>query len=107
VGVPTGGGACGEFPRTPGFGRQQQSVRDDTGQVREILLYGRTPEQTTAVELTTEGGLSKRVGAFEGPASVEGDFYLTVLPPDVGNGRVNWIDGDGNEGSRGIELLPP
>jgi hypothetical protein len=106
--VPVGrSGGCGEFPRTPGFGRGQHSLRDGSGQVREILVYGRAPEQAAAVELTADGGVSRRVEPFEGPASVPGDFYLIAVSPDLKGGRVNWIDRDGNEGSRGIALLPP
>ena len=99
--------ACGEFPRTPGFGRQQHSVRDSSGRVREILVYGRTPEQTRGVELTANDGVSRRVEPFEGPVSVSGNFYLIAVSPDLKGGRVNWIDQDGGAGSRGIELLPP
>jgi hypothetical protein len=32
--------------------------------------------------------------------------YLIAVPADT-QGRVNWIHGDGREGSRGLELLPP
>jgi hypothetical protein len=107
-------GGCGEFPRTPGFGRGQMSVppggrrADGTPvRVREILVYGRAPEGASAVVLTADGGVRDRMEPFEGPESVAGDFYLFAVPPDLKNGRVNWLDGKGNEGSRGIELLPP
>jgi hypothetical protein len=107
-------GACGEFPRTPGFGRQQASVppggrrADGTPiRVREILVYGRAPEQASAVVLTAKGGVRKGVEPLEGPPGVSGDFYLIAIPPDLKNGRVNWLDGEGNAGSRGITLLPP
>jgi hypothetical protein len=59
------------------------------------------------VVLTAEGEVRERVEPFEGPPSASGDFYLMAIPADLKNGRVNWIDGEGNEGSRGIELLPP
>jgi hypothetical protein len=107
-------GGCGEFPRTPGFGRGQISVppggrRADTTPIRvkEILVYGRAPEQAASVVLTAEGEVRERVEPFQGPPSVSGDFYLMAIPPDLKNGRVNWLDREGNEGSRGIELLPP
>jgi hypothetical protein len=72
-----------------------------------VPLYGRAPEQAASVVLTAEGGVRERVAPFEGPPSVSGDFYLMAIPPGLKNGRVNWIDREGNEGSRGIELLPP
>lgn len=107
-------GGCGEFSRTPGFGRGQTSVppggrrADGTPvRVREILVYGRAPEQASAVVLTAEGGVRERVEPFEGPRSVSGDFYLIGIPPDLKNGRVNWIDRHGREGSPGLALLPP
>jgi hypothetical protein len=37
---------------------------------------------------------------------VSGDFFLIAIPPELKNGRVNWIDRDVREGSRGIALLP-
>lgn len=107
-GTPTRlGGGCGEFPRTPGFGRAQISVPPVKGGVREILVYGRAPEHAAAVVITAAGGVRTRVEPFEGPPSVSGDFYLIEIPPDLKNGRVNWIDREGHEGSRGIALLPP
>jgi hypothetical protein len=100
-------GGCGEFPRTPGFGRAQISVPPVKGGVREILVYGRAPEHAAAVVLTAAGGVRTRVEPFEGPPNVSGDFYLIEIPPDLKSGRVNWVDREGHEGSRGIALLPP
>jgi hypothetical protein len=37
---------------------------------------------------------------------VAGDFYLMAIPAELKNGRVNWLDRDGREGSGGIALLP-
>ena len=37
---------------------------------------------------------------------MNGDFYLVAAPPQWAGGRVNWIDENGREGSRGHELLP-
>jgi RNA polymerase sigma factor (sigma-70 family) len=39
-------------------------------------------------------------------AGVDDDFYLVATPPEWEGGRVNWIDDNGDEGSRGHELLP-
>jgi hypothetical protein len=102
-----GGGQCGEFPRTPGFSRITFSVPDSHGTVREVLLYGRVPEQAKAIVVRRAGKTWVEVGPIEGPPSARGDFYLVALPPDQVKGRVNWIDRRGREGSRGIELLPP
>jgi len=100
-------GQCGEFPRTPGFGRSQLTVPSEAGQPQEILVYGRVPEGAAAVEATAAGNVQARVEPFPGPAGVPGDFYLLAVPADLEDGRVNWRDAEGNEGSRGIELLPP
>jgi hypothetical protein len=104
--VPAGGGQCGEFPRTPGFGRVQMTVPDGQGEVRELLVYGRVPAEATAVVITVDGVERRRVEPFAGPPQEEGDFYLIPVPPEWENGRVNWLDERGNEGSRGHELMP-
>jgi hypothetical protein len=45
---------------------------------------------------------------LQGPRGESGNFYVVVpVPPDTSGARVNWIDSNGNEGSPGIELLPP
>lgn len=98
-------GQCGEFPRTPGFGRIQVTVPNVVGGAREILVYGRVPEEAALVRVTAEGRAPIDVEPIEGPADETSDFYLVAVPPDT-EGRVNWIDADGNEGSKGIELLP-
>ncbi|HZC14382.1 MAG TPA: hypothetical protein VE270_10230 [Thermoleophilaceae bacterium] len=105
---PTGGGQCGEFPRTPGFGRVQHTVLDSSGEAREILVYGRVPEEASSVVITVDGrrGSATQVEPFEGPPGAEGDFYLIPIPAEWDTGRVNWLDEHGNEGSRGHELMP-
>jgi hypothetical protein len=104
----TFGGQCGDFPRTPGFSRVQHTVpvRDRDVTAREILVYRRVPEEATLVRLTPEGQAPVEVEPLEGPPGEPGDFYLMAVAPDT-EGRVNWIANDGNQGSRGIELLPP
>jgi hypothetical protein len=99
-------GQCGEFPRTPGFSRLQATVPNVAGGTSETLVYGRAPKEAALVRLTFEGRAPVEVEPFEGPPGAEGDFYLVAVQPGV-EGRVNWIDSDGNEGSRGIALLPP
>ena len=97
---------CGEFPRTPGFSRIQKTVPDVAGGAREILVYGRAPEDAALVRLTPDAGEAIEMKPLEGPAGESGDFYLLAVPADIGEGHVNWIDDEGNEGSVGQELLP-
>ena len=99
-------GQCGEFPRTPGFSRIQKTVPDVAGGAREILVYGRVPEEAALVRVTPDGGAPVEAEPIEGPAGEPSDFYLIAVPSDT-KGRVNWIDEGGNEGSGGIELHPP
>jgi hypothetical protein len=103
-----GSGACGEFPSTPGFARLQHSVPDapGAGAVREVLVFGRVPEEATAVVVTVDGRVRQRARPLEGPADARSNFYLLAISPDLVSGRVNWIDAEGREGSRGIALLP-
>ena len=63
------GGQCGDFPRTPGFSRVQHSAPNTlgAGPVREILVYGRTPEETSAVRMTAKGGVRIDARLFAGP----------------------------------------
>jgi hypothetical protein len=106
VSGPAGGGQCGEFPRTPGFGRVQLTVRDGQGDAQEILVYGRVPAEATAVVITVDGVERRRVEPLPGPPQEEGDFYLITIPPGWDSGEVNWLDEQGNEGSPGQALMP-
>lgn len=100
-------GQCGEFPRTPGFSRVQHTVWNGAGGAREVLVFGRAPEDADGVIVSREGELPIEARLFEGPATEPGDFYLIALSPQEASGHVHWIDGNGSEGSRGIELAPP
>jgi len=62
--------------------------------------------EAVAVVVTVNGVERRRVEPLPGPAGVNGDFYLVAAPPQWAGGRVNWIDENGREGSRGHELLP-
>ena len=104
----SGGGGCGEFARTPDFSRGQHASPSMVGEpAKEVLVYGRVPEAAAKVVLTADGGIRTEVEPFPGPEGVEGGFYLIPVKPGMEHARVNWLDGDGKEGSRGIELLPP
>lgn len=100
-----GGGQCGEFPRTPGFSRMQ-SIPSYAGDPRELLVYGRAPEEASAVVLTGEDGVEQRVKPLEGLGPADGDYYLFAVPTGT-SGRVNWLDATGEPGSAGLALLPP
>jgi hypothetical protein len=102
---PAGGGQCGEFARTPGFGRVQMTVPDLAGQASEILVYGRVPAEASAVVITIDGVRRRSVEPFEGPSQTRGDFYLIPIPPEWETGRVSWLDQNGNEGG-GHALMP-
>lgn len=106
--TPIGSGACGVQRNSPGFTRQQLTVPSLVGaEVREILVYGRAPEEADKVAINADGDIRIRVKTQEGPAGVPGDFWLIATPPRLQNGHVFWIDED--RGARGpaVELLPP
>jgi hypothetical protein len=99
--LPTGG------PPLPGFNAQAMGLPTipDTD---EYLVYGRTPESATAVELTRDGEVVERVETSEGPDGVEGDFYVMYLPPDLEiDGRMNWLDERGAPGDEGVRFRLP
>jgi hypothetical protein len=111
-GIVPGGfsGFCGGlgFRKTPGFSRAQHAVpRGGRRFAKEILVYGRVPERARAVAITPNTGSRIEVEPDEGPRSIPGDFFVIPIPPSLASGRINWIDGDGRPGSRGIRLLPP
>jgi hypothetical protein len=99
-------GQCGESPLTPGFSLTQLQVPIIAPGQGEVLVYGRAPEEAALVRLTPDAGAPVEMEPIEGRAG-EGDVYLFAVPRDIGSGRVNWIDDEGNEGSVGQELGPP
>ncbi len=109
------GGQCGEFPRTPGFGRIQVPgvyMRGDSEQARRlrrqpVLVWGRVPERAAAVVVTAPDGLRLEARPHEGPPGARGDFYAISVRPGHPDARINWLDEHGRPGSRGIELSPP
>ncbi len=91
---------CGEFPRTPGFGRLQ------FGQ-NPVLVYGRVPRRAAAVRILVPGRRSISARLHVGPKSSSSDFYAVAVKPPLPGARVNWFGENGKAGSRGIALLPP
>jgi hypothetical protein len=99
--LPTGG------PPLPDFNAQAMASPARPRQ-EEFLVYGRTPESATAVELTRDGEVVERVETSEGPDGVEGDFYVMYLPPDLEiDGRMNWLDERGAPGDEGVRFRLP
>ncbi|HEX2413859.1 MAG TPA: hypothetical protein VHJ37_01460 [Thermoleophilaceae bacterium] len=74
--------------------------------MREVLVFGRAPEQAYQVVLDSVSGPTLRVKPFEGLDEAAGDFYLFAVTPAQLRGRVNWLDQQGELGSRGIALIP-
>jgi hypothetical protein len=109
------GGQCGDFPRTPGFGRSQVpalQMRGDSERARRlrrqpVLVYGRVPERAARVVVTAPDGLRLEARPHEGPRGARGDFYAISVRPGHPHARINWLDEHGQAGSRGIELMPP
>jgi hypothetical protein len=91
---------CGEFPRTPGFGRLQ------FGQ-NPVLVYGRVPRRAAAVRILVPGRRSISARLHVGPESSSSDFYSVSVKPPLPGARVNWFGANGKPASRGIALTPP
>jgi hypothetical protein len=113
---PTGSGYCGPFPRTPGFTRGQANLANagrGAGEppptpTKQVLVFGRTPERAKYVVVAVPGKLRMRSPVHEGPRGTRENYYVVGLPVHVGRGaRINWLDSNGNPGSRGIPLLRP
>jgi RNA polymerase sigma factor (sigma-70 family) len=98
---------CGEFPRTPGFGRLQSgSMRPHSGS-KPVLVYGRVPRRATAVRILVPGRSPISARLHVGPKSSSSNFYSVAVKPPLPGARVNWFDANGKPGSRGIALMPP
>ena len=106
------------FPRSGlcglgGFSRSQKNVpalREVRGRVtlpKEVLVFGRVPERASKVVITADRGIRIDVEPHEGPSSIPGDFFVIPAKPRLGHARINWLDPNGNPGSRGIALQPP
>jgi hypothetical protein len=43
----------------------------------------------------------------DGPKTFPGQYYAIPVKPPRQGARINWLDGNGRPGSRGIGLMPP
>jgi hypothetical protein len=43
----------------------------------------------------------------DGPKNFPGRFYGIPVKPPMQGARINWLDANGQPGSRGIALMPP
>jgi hypothetical protein len=103
----TASGQCGEFPRTPGFSRLQSGASRPESGAKRVLVCGRVPERAAAVSILVQGRGSINARLHEGPKSSRGNFYAVSVKPPLPRARINWFDGKGRPGSRGISLMPP
>jgi hypothetical protein len=98
------------FRRTPGFSRSQTvavRVQGRKPSRKPILVWGRVPDRADRVVITAPGG--KRIEAVpqDGPENFPGRFYGIPVKPPMQGARINWLDANGQPGSRGIALMPP
>jgi hypothetical protein len=100
------GGQCGVMPRTPGFTRVQLEAFPQPQGPKEVLIFGRVPDEATAVVVTSHGDeVVRRATPLDG---ADGNrYYVVAVTGEIKEGAVNWIGADGRPGSRGIELMPP
>jgi hypothetical protein len=73
----------------------------------EHLVYGWTPEEGTAVELTEDGAVLERVETVEGPGDVDRDFFMMILPDEGVEGHLRWVREDGRVGGTEIRFAIP
>jgi hypothetical protein len=112
-GQPAGsrGGFCGAprslgFRKTPGFSRSQ-TVAPSNPLPKELLVWGRVPDRATTVVIAAPGRKRIEVVPEKGPANFPGQYYAIPVKPPIQGARINWLDRNGNPGSRGIGLMPP
>jgi hypothetical protein len=114
------GGFCGAprslgFRKTPGFSRSQNPVRSKPApRSQEVLVWGRVPDRAEKVVVSAPGGKRIELEPTDGPESFPGRFYVIPVKmrlhgkrSDWQGGRINWLDANGEPGSRGISLMPP
>lgn len=89
----TGTGWCGDV--RGGFGESALPVQDDAGR-REIILFGRAPEEASVVEVRSDSGeLVREEETYDGPAHFSGDVWAIVVPAGPAVTSVAWKGGSG------------
>jgi hypothetical protein len=80
-------------------------VRTPDGRVY-TLLFGEAPEQAAAVEVANSDGMRRRVRLHEGPAMIESDFWMDVIPrgEPAGETWVEWSGADGRRPGERVDL---
>jgi hypothetical protein len=86
-----GSGQCGAA--IDGFGISSVPVMDEFGRV-EVILWGRAPDDATAVELRADG-TGSRAGTLRGPPGFDGDVWVLPSSPDLTDPTLAWIDSTG------------
>lgn len=86
-----GSGQCGE-PRRDGHEVLSVPVKDELGRI-EVILWGRAPEDTAAVELAAAGLPPVRSETHDGPPAFRGDIWVLAASPALSDPRIGWIDG--------------
>ena len=104
-------GSCGSprtlgFRKTPGFSRHQNLALSRPRPKAE-LVWGRVPDRAATVVVTAPDGLRIKARPKDGPRSFPGRFYGIQVDTGHPKARINWLDAEGNRGSRGIRLMPP
>ncbi len=105
--MPGASSQCGEFPRTPGFGRLQFGTSRPHPGSKPVLVYGRVPRRAAAVRILVPGRRPINAPLHKGPKSSSSNFYAVAVKPPLPGARVNWFDANGKPASRGIALMPP
>jgi hypothetical protein len=104
-GVPVGSRSyCGERGEG-GLAGASLPVRRPDGRVF-TLVFGEAPEQAAAVEIANSDGMRRLVRLHEGPATIEGDFWMDVMPRDAPahEACLEWSGSDGRRAGARVYL---
>jgi hypothetical protein len=68
-----------------------------SGNAKEKLIHGRAPERAARVRITAADGFQRTVDTFDGPPSVDGNFFAIPVPGDkLRDARITWLTGAGD-----------
>jgi hypothetical protein len=65
------------------------------------------PDRASKVVIGAPGRSRIEVVPEPGPKRFPGQYYAIPVKPPMQGARINWLDRNGNPGSRGIGLMPP